>query len=54
MVTGESGQVRYVLRRTESSYSKLGSCKQTIDGGNHWRYWQQNGSLADSNAIFIA
>lgn len=25
----------------------LGSCKETIEGGNHFRYWVQDGSSAD-------
>jgi len=32
----------------------LGSCKETIQGGNHFRYWVQSGSQADSGAIFMA
>ncbi|KAE9400220.1 hypothetical protein BT96DRAFT_768763, partial [Gymnopus androsaceus JB14] len=31
-----------------------GTCEETLDGGNHFRYWVQNGSSADSNAIFMA
>jgi hypothetical protein len=25
----------------------LGTCKETIQGGNHFRYWMQTGSLAN-------
>ncbi|KAF8491163.1 hypothetical protein F5888DRAFT_1795859 [Russula emetica] len=32
----------------------LGTCKETVQGGNHFRYWIQSGSSADSGAIFIA
>ena len=32
----------------------VGSCKETIQGGNHIRYWTQNGKDANSGAIFIA
>ncbi|KAI6151426.1 hypothetical protein EDD17DRAFT_1765650 [Pisolithus thermaeus] len=32
----------------------FGTCEETIDGGNHFRYWIQNGPDADSGAIFIA
>jgi hypothetical protein len=32
----------------------LGACKETIEGGNHFRYWVQNGGNADSGAIFMA
>ncbi|KAJ3974672.1 hypothetical protein EV361DRAFT_893159 [Lentinula raphanica] len=33
---------------------QTGTCEESIDGGNHFRYWIQNGSAADSNAIFMA
>lgn len=33
---------------------QLGTCEETIDGGNHIRYWIQNGSNANSGAIFMA
>lgn len=26
---------------------QLGSCKETIEGGSHFRYWVQDGSKAD-------
>ncbi|KIJ54987.1 hypothetical protein M422DRAFT_24846 [Sphaerobolus stellatus SS14] len=32
----------------------LGSCKESVEGGNHFRYWVQDGSQADSGAIFMA
>ena len=32
----------------------LGTCQETIKGGNHFRYWRQNGKEADSNAVFLA
>jgi len=32
----------------------LGTCKETVQGGNHFRYWTQNGDQADSGAIFMA
>ncbi|EPQ31952.1 uncharacterized protein PFL1_00151 [Pseudozyma flocculosa PF-1] len=31
-----------------------GTCGQSFNGGNHFRYWIQNGSAANSGAIFIA
>lgn len=31
-----------------------GSCIESLKGGNHFRYWIQNGTAADSGAIFIA
>ncbi|KAF5317563.1 hypothetical protein D9619_013127 [Psilocybe cf. subviscida] len=33
---------------------QLGSCTETIQGGNHFRYWVQNGPEANSGAIFMA
>ncbi|OAX33698.1 hypothetical protein K503DRAFT_851841 [Rhizopogon vinicolor AM-OR11-026] len=32
----------------------LGTCQETVEGGNHFRYWKQNGPTADSGAIFMA
>ncbi|KIY72515.1 hypothetical protein CYLTODRAFT_417903 [Cylindrobasidium torrendii FP15055 ss-10] len=31
-----------------------GACTEVIDGGNHFRYWRQNGSDANTGAVFIA
>lgn len=31
-----------------------GSCVQSLNGGNHFRYWIQNGSAANTGAIFLA
>jgi len=33
---------------------QLGACKETIEGGNHFRYWLQNGLQGNSGAIFMA
>ncbi|KAH9057400.1 hypothetical protein EDB87DRAFT_1107538 [Lactarius vividus] len=32
----------------------LGTCKETVQGGNHFRYWTQTGSEANSGAVFMA
>jgi len=32
----------------------LGTCKETVEGGNHFRYWAQNGKSGNSGAIFMA
>lgn len=32
----------------------VGTCRETFEGGNHFRWWKQNGSEADSGAIFLA
>jgi hypothetical protein len=34
--------------------AQLGACKETIQGGNHFRYWIQNGPQGNSGAIFMA
>ncbi|KAG9045439.1 hypothetical protein FS837_006320 [Tulasnella sp. UAMH 9824] len=31
-----------------------GTCNQTQLGGNHFRFWQQSGSAANSSAVFLA
>ncbi|KAH9931659.1 uncharacterized protein BXZ73DRAFT_47154 [Epithele typhae] len=33
---------------------QLGTCQETIKGGNHFRYWVQDGDGADSGAYFLA
>jgi hypothetical protein len=33
---------------------QFGTCKETVDGGDHFRYWTQNGPSANSGAIFMA
>lgn len=32
----------------------LGTCEESIQGGDHFRYWVQNGKSANSSAIFMA
>ncbi|KAG0151798.1 hypothetical protein CROQUDRAFT_650853 [Cronartium quercuum f. sp. fusiforme G11] len=32
----------------------LGSCLESLVGGNHFRFWRQNGSKAPSGALFLA
>ncbi|KIM40952.1 hypothetical protein M413DRAFT_445725 [Hebeloma cylindrosporum] len=34
--------------------AQLGACKETIQGGNHFRYWVQNGPAGNSGAVFMA
>ncbi|KAN0066535.1 hypothetical protein ACQY0O_000629 [Thecaphora frezii] len=31
-----------------------GTCGESLNGGNHFRYWIQNGTAANTGAIFIA
>ena len=33
---------------------QLGTCEETIEGGDHIRYWTQNGPDADTGAVFLA
>jgi len=33
---------------------EVGTCEETVEGGNHIRYWVQNGPDANSGAIFLA
>ncbi|EGF97024.1 uncharacterized protein MELLADRAFT_124006 [Melampsora larici-populina 98AG31] len=32
----------------------LGSCLETFIGGNHFRFWRQNGTKASSGALFLS
>ncbi|EIN11369.1 hypothetical protein PUNSTDRAFT_63001 [Punctularia strigosozonata HHB-11173 SS5] len=32
----------------------LGTCEESLTGGNHFRYWRQNGPSANSGALFLA
>ena len=32
----------------------LGTCQETIQGGNHFRYWVQNGPQRNTSAVFMA
>ncbi|KAL6302025.1 hypothetical protein BKA93DRAFT_439530 [Sparassis latifolia] len=40
--------------RWDFSNAELGTCQETVQGGSHFRYWFQNGTLADSGAVFMA
>jgi len=33
---------------------QFGTCKETVNGGDHFRYWIQNGLSGNSGAIFMA
>lgn len=46
---GANGVLRY---NYESPY--VGTCQETFQGGNHFRWWRQNGTEANSGAIFLA
>ncbi|KAI1785747.1 hypothetical protein LXA43DRAFT_899119 [Ganoderma leucocontextum] len=40
--------------RQDYGSAALGTCLETLIGGNHFRVYFQNGSLADSGAVFLA
>ncbi|EPQ57666.1 hypothetical protein GLOTRDRAFT_99486 [Gloeophyllum trabeum ATCC 11539] len=40
--------------RQDYDNAGVGTCLETLIGGNHFRVWKQNGSLADSGALFLA
>ncbi|KAJ3550816.1 hypothetical protein NM688_g4993 [Phlebia brevispora] len=42
------------VMRWDYGNPQLGTCKETIEGGAHFRYWVQDGPQADSGAIFMA
>ncbi|KAF8157955.1 hypothetical protein B0H34DRAFT_706920 [Crassisporium funariophilum] len=33
---------------------QLGACRETVEGGNHFRYWAQNGPEGNTGSIFMA
>ncbi|KAI0063767.1 hypothetical protein BV25DRAFT_1801513 [Artomyces pyxidatus] len=40
--------------RQDFGDASLGTCLESLIGGNHFRVFRQNGSLADSGALFLA
>ncbi|EPQ57667.1 hypothetical protein GLOTRDRAFT_99489 [Gloeophyllum trabeum ATCC 11539] len=40
--------------REDYGSTAVGTCLESLVGGNHFRVWRQNGSLADSGALFLA
>jgi len=40
--------------RQDYDSADIGTCLESLIGGNHFRVWQQNGPLANSGAIFLA
>jgi len=51
---GNGYKIETAVIRWDYGDPALGSCKETIEGGNHFRYWVQNGPSANSGAIFMA
>ncbi|POY71663.1 hypothetical protein BMF94_5358, partial [Rhodotorula taiwanensis] len=44
----------FVMRESVWPFPWVGSCLETITGGNHFRAYKQNGTEADSGAWFLA
>ncbi|KAJ7078656.1 hypothetical protein C8R44DRAFT_825183 [Mycena epipterygia] len=42
------------MMREDYGNTPIGTCLETLIGGNHYRVFRQNGSLADSGALFLA
>ncbi|KAF8577754.1 hypothetical protein K439DRAFT_1655028 [Ramaria rubella] len=40
--------------RQDFGDATLGTCLESLIGGNHFRYWRQNGASANSGALFLA
>ncbi|KAI0284127.1 hypothetical protein BC826DRAFT_1099416 [Russula brevipes] len=51
---GRGYQNETAVMRYNYNDPTLGTCKETIEGGNHFRYWTQTGDSANSGAIFLA
>ncbi|KIY72513.1 hypothetical protein CYLTODRAFT_417901 [Cylindrobasidium torrendii FP15055 ss-10] len=49
---GEKNQTQ--IMRYNFGDPALGACKESVQGGNHFRYWIQNGGQANTSAIFLA
>ncbi|KAJ7696703.1 hypothetical protein B0H17DRAFT_928908 [Mycena rosella] len=45
----ESGLLRYDYLNQE-----IGTCEETVQGGNHFRYFMQDGAGANTSAVFLA
>jgi len=50
-----NGAVNQTLEiRQDFGDAALGTCLETLEGGNHFRYWRQNGTSANTGALFLA
>ncbi|KAF8184990.1 hypothetical protein K438DRAFT_1598105 [Mycena galopus ATCC 62051] len=49
-----NGWVNQTQMMREDYGIPIGTCLETLIGGNHYRVFRQNGSLADSGALFLA
>lgn len=51
---GNGAQAQTNIMRYNFKQGDGGTCLESLNGGNHFRYWIQNGSAADSGAVFVA
>ena len=42
------------VMRQDFGNADAGTCLESAIGGNHFRYWRQDGSTAKSGALFLA
>ncbi|KAJ7208173.1 hypothetical protein B0H12DRAFT_431164 [Mycena haematopus] len=49
-----NGYVNQTQMMREDYGMPIGTCLETLIGGNHYRVFRQNGSLANSGALFLA
>jgi len=51
---GRGSQNEIKVIRQDFRNPILGTCLESAIGGNHFRYWRQNGTEANSGALFLA
>ena len=51
---GHGAQNEIKVIRQDFGNPNVGTCLETAIGGDHFRYWRQNGPSADSGALFLA
>lgn len=51
---GHGNKNQTAVMRWNYGDPQLGTCTQTVIGGNHFRYWIQDGPEANSGAVFLA
>ncbi|KIP06598.1 hypothetical protein PHLGIDRAFT_72471 [Phlebiopsis gigantea 11061_1 CR5-6] len=50
-----NGQVNQTVElRQDFGSSSIGTCLESLIGGNHFRVFRQNGTMADTGALFLA
>ncbi|KAF8573540.1 hypothetical protein K439DRAFT_1642923 [Ramaria rubella] len=51
---GNGAQNEIKVIRQDFGNAELGTCLESAVGGDHFRYWRQNGPSANSGALFLA